>query len=147
MGLTAVTAVQVPAAMPTIVPVLLRQTDGTPIPPVQLPDGTMVPVRIPSLLVIPGNVGYLKQFFSAQLYVTNGTPNGVNLVVHDVAATINLPPGPRCHSKALRSAQLQTCRMGCARSRQEAAQFTYTCAGTATTASGYFRDRATVISA
>jgi hypothetical protein len=51
------------------------------------------PVRIPSVLVIPGNVGYLKQFFSAQLFVANGAPVGAPLVVKDVQGTIKLPLG------------------------------------------------------
>ena len=49
-----------------------------------LPGGADAPfdgVRIPSILVIPGNVGYLKQFFSAQLFVANGAPAGSNLTV------------------------------------------------------------------
>jgi hypothetical protein len=79
--------------LPTIVPLLLQSADGSGPPQVQLPDGTMAPVRIPSVLVIPGNVGFLKQFFSAQLYVTNGAPGGSNLVVDNVTGTINLPPG------------------------------------------------------
>ena len=79
--------------LPTIVPLLLQPTDGTQLPNVVLPDGSSAPVRIPSVLVIPGNVGYLKQFFSAQLYVTNGTPSGSNLVVDNVTGTISLPPG------------------------------------------------------
>src|SRR5256885_1610808 len=33
-------------------------------------------VKIPALLIIPGNVGFLKQFFSAQLFVANGSPGG-----------------------------------------------------------------------
>jgi len=86
------TGVPIPQ-LPTIVPVLLKSADGSGPPQVQLPDGTMVPVRIPSVLVIPGNVGFLKQFFSAQLYVTNGAPGGSNLVVNNVTGTINLPPG------------------------------------------------------
>ena len=45
------------------------------------------------MIVIPGNVGYLKQFFSAQLYVTNGTPAGSGLTVDSVTGTIMLPPG------------------------------------------------------
>ena len=52
------------------------------------------PIRIPSVLVIPGNVGYLKQFFSAQLFVANGAPAGAPLTVRDVTGTIRLPPGP-----------------------------------------------------
>ena len=80
----------------TVVPVLLQVGNGNggggsgPIP--TLPGGGQI--RIPSVLVIPGNVGYLKQFFSAQLYVTNDTPAEANLVVDNVSGTINLPPGP-----------------------------------------------------
>lgn len=79
----------------TVVPVLLQVGSGGGggggAPPT-LPGGA--PIRIPSVLVIPGNVGYLKQFFSAQLYVTNDTPAEANLVVDGVSATINLPAGP-----------------------------------------------------
>jgi hypothetical protein len=83
--------VSVPA---TIVPLLLgtggNGGGGGSIP---LPGGGGT-VKIPSVLVIPGNVGYLKQFFSAQLYVTNDTPGEANLVVDKISGTINLPPGP-----------------------------------------------------
>jgi hypothetical protein len=84
--------VSVPA---TIVPLLLGPSDsgGGGGQALQLPGGGG-PIRIPSVLVIPGNVGYLKQFFSAQLYVTNDTPGGANLSVDNVSGTINLPPGP-----------------------------------------------------
>jgi len=51
------------------------------------------PIRIPSVLVIPGNVGYLKQHFSAQLFVANGTPVGSGLNVRDVTGTVHLPAG------------------------------------------------------
>jgi hypothetical protein len=82
--------------MPTVVPVLLEtevgegDTGGQRIP-VTLPNGD--PVRIPAVLVIPGNVGYLKQFFSAQLFVANGAPVGSGLRVRNVTGTIKLPPG------------------------------------------------------
>jgi Bacterial Ig-like domain/Carboxypeptidase regulatory-like domain len=79
----------------TVVPVLLQVGEGGGgggSPPPTLPGGG--PIRIPSVLVIPGNVGYLKQFFSAQLYVTNDTPAEANLVVDNISGTINLPPGP-----------------------------------------------------
>lgn len=76
---------------PTIIPVLLGSQDGSPMPAVQLPDGSMGTVKIPSVIVIPGNVGYLKQFFSAQLYVANGAPAGSNLSVDNITGTINLP--------------------------------------------------------
>lgn len=59
--------------------------------PLVLPSGE--PVRIPAVLVIPGNVGYLKQFFSAQLFVANGAPMGSGLTVHDVEGTVHLPAG------------------------------------------------------
>jgi PA14 domain-containing protein/chitobiase/beta-hexosaminidase-like protein/Big-like domain-containing protein/carboxypeptidase family protein len=83
-------------ALPTIVPMLLEFEvadggGGTEKVPLTLPNGT--PIRIPSVLVIPGNVGYLKQFFSAQLFVANGAPVGTNLVVRDVKGTIHLPFG------------------------------------------------------
>lgn len=51
------------------------------------------PIRIPSVLVIPGNVGFLKQFFSAQLFVANGAPVGSGLSVRDVIGKVRLPPG------------------------------------------------------
>ncbi len=82
--------------LPTIVPMLLgadsaTDSSGNKIP-LTLPSGQ--PVRIPSLLVIPGNVGYLKQFFSAKLFVANGAPVGSGLTLRDVAGTIKLPPSP-----------------------------------------------------
>ncbi|HSM86255.1 MAG TPA: carboxypeptidase-like regulatory domain-containing protein, partial [Candidatus Limnocylindrales bacterium] len=83
--------------IPTIVPVLLNLTDanGNDISENQitLPNGNPAPVKIPSVLVIPGDIGFLKQFFSAQLFVANGAPGGSGLVVHDINGTINLPPG------------------------------------------------------
>ncbi|PYQ56253.1 MAG: hypothetical protein DMF58_21160, partial [Acidobacteria bacterium] len=77
----------------TIVPMLLKPPSDVQEPTVTMPDGTIEPVRIPSVLVIPGNVGYLKQFFSAKLFVANGAPGASNLTVHDVIGTIKLPPG------------------------------------------------------
>jgi len=79
----------------TIVPILLQSGNGSgggggQLPP--LPGGGTI--QIPSVLVIPGNVGYLKQFFSAQLYVANDTPGEANLVVDNISGTINLPAGP-----------------------------------------------------
>jgi hypothetical protein len=77
----------------TIVPMLLRVGEEGDAPTVRLPNGTMEEVRIPSVLVIPGNVGFLKQFFSAKLFVANGAPGSSNLVVHNVTGTIKLPAG------------------------------------------------------
>jgi hypothetical protein len=83
---------------PTMVPLLLEafaegaagEGSGQRLP-ITLPTGE--PVRIPAVLVIPGNVGYLKQFFSAQLFVANGAPVGSGLTVRNVTGTIKLPPG------------------------------------------------------
>ncbi len=66
----------------TFVPVLDLDADEA----AQLPP-------IPALLVFPGNIGFLHQFFQALLIVTNGAPTTTPLVVTDLAATITLPPG------------------------------------------------------
>ncbi|HVN13858.1 MAG TPA: carboxypeptidase regulatory-like domain-containing protein, partial [Kineosporiaceae bacterium] len=87
-------SVQLPSLPPvTVVPMLLSGAGGSKggSQKLVLPGGGEV--RIPAVLVIPGNVGYLKQFFSAQLFVANGAPAGSGLVVHDVTGTITLPPG------------------------------------------------------
>jgi hypothetical protein len=81
-------------SLPMIVPTMLvieAPGGGTLIP--RLEDGTVADVRIPSVLVIPGNVGFLKQFFSAQLFVANGAPGGSRLTVRDLSGTIRLPAG------------------------------------------------------
>ncbi len=49
---------------------------------------------IPALMVIPGNVGFLNQFFSVQIFTENGAPNGSGLSVRDVSAELILPVGP-----------------------------------------------------
>lgn len=49
---------------------------------------------IPALMVIPGNIGYLHQFFSVQLFTENGAPVGSGLTVGNLEATLQLPPGP-----------------------------------------------------
>ncbi|MGD2115713.1 MAG: hypothetical protein PVG07_11705, partial [Acidobacteriota bacterium] len=77
----------------SVVPVLLQPEEGAEIPTVNVPGQGEVPVRIPSVLVIPGNVGFLKQHFSAMLFVANGAPGGSGLVVREVEGTIRLPPG------------------------------------------------------
>lgn len=45
------------------------------------------------LVVIPGNVAFLHQFFSVMLSVTSGAPLNTPLVVRDVEAEIFLPTG------------------------------------------------------
>ncbi|MCL4787023.1 MAG: carboxypeptidase regulatory-like domain-containing protein, partial [Verrucomicrobia bacterium] len=49
---------------------------------------------IPALVVIPGNIGFLNQFFSVQIFTENAAPAGSGLSVVNVAATMALPPGP-----------------------------------------------------
>jgi len=84
-------------SMPLVVPMLLELDDAG------LEEGEKNDMRealrggpgitIPSVLVIPGNVGFLMQHFSATLYVANGAPGGSGLTIRDVKATIDLPDG------------------------------------------------------
>ncbi len=83
--------------VPTFMPVLLQVDGGTPDadgkrPALSTEDGR--PITIPSVIVIPGNVGYLKEMFSAQLFVANGAPVGTPLTLHDIVGKVTLPPGP-----------------------------------------------------
>lgn len=48
---------------------------------------------LPGVIVIPGNVAYLNQFFSVLLLVSNVAPGHSNLVVRDITAEIVLPAG------------------------------------------------------
>jgi hypothetical protein len=48
---------------------------------------------ITGLIVIPGNVAFLNQFFSVMLMVSNVAPDATPLVVRNVRATIALPTG------------------------------------------------------
>ena len=48
---------------------------------------------IPGILVIPGNIGFLHQYFSALAIVSNGAPGQSNLVVKDLQAKLILPTG------------------------------------------------------
>src|SRR3989338_6575210 len=48
---------------------------------------------ISGIVVIPGSIGYLHQFFEATLLVTNGAPTSSALSLRDVQATIVLPTG------------------------------------------------------
>ena len=57
-------------------------------------DLTLTVPPIPALMVIPGNIGYLHQFFSVQIFTENAAPANSGLSVFDLRATLNLPPGP-----------------------------------------------------
>lgn len=48
---------------------------------------------IPGIIIIPGNVAFLNQFFSVLLTVSNLAPDGTPLVVRDLRAEISLPAG------------------------------------------------------
>jgi protocatechuate 3,4-dioxygenase beta subunit len=48
---------------------------------------------IPGVIAIPGDIGFLNQFFSVMLMVGNVAPPGSGLVVSNVQADIVLPPG------------------------------------------------------
>jgi hypothetical protein len=49
---------------------------------------------IPALMVIPGNIGFLHQFFSVKIFTENGAPLGSGLSVDGIMAQLSLPPGP-----------------------------------------------------
>jgi hypothetical protein len=49
---------------------------------------------IPALMVIPGNIGFLNQFFSVMIYTENAAPSGSGLSVRDIRAELILPTGP-----------------------------------------------------
>jgi len=48
---------------------------------------------LPAVIVIPGNVAYLNQFFSVMLMASNAAPGASQLVLRDLQAEIHLPGG------------------------------------------------------
>lgn len=48
---------------------------------------------IPGIVVIPGNIGFLHQYFSAMALVSNGAPLQSGLSIRDVSAKISFPLG------------------------------------------------------
>ncbi len=48
---------------------------------------------IPGVIVIPGDIGFLNQYFSVMLMVGNVAPEGSGLIVENLQAEIALPPG------------------------------------------------------
>jgi hypothetical protein len=46
---------------------------------------------IPALMVIPGNIGYLNQFFSVQIFTENASPSGSSLSVFNRGKTDSPP--------------------------------------------------------
>jgi 5-hydroxyisourate hydrolase-like protein (transthyretin family) len=59
----------------------------------QLKGQDLIVPPIPGVIVIPGDIGFLNQYFSVMLMVGNAAPVGSGLSVTDLQATIILPPG------------------------------------------------------
>ena len=78
--------------LPDIVPIMLEAVDeegnNIPIPTGGNGGGTM---QIPGVVVFPGRIGLLHQFFEAIVIVANGAPNGAPLVITNLRATSRLP--------------------------------------------------------
>ena len=60
--------------------------------PIEL-DGVDIP-PIPGVIVIPGNIAFLNQFFQVMLLVSNVAPAGSRLIVTAATARMRLPLGP-----------------------------------------------------
>ncbi|HEX7314765.1 MAG TPA: LamG-like jellyroll fold domain-containing protein [Pyrinomonadaceae bacterium] len=84
--------------VPTVLPVMLtaggdgkggnNEQEGTPLDGLGSDGG---PLRVPGLVVFPGRVGFLNQFFEAVVIVANGAPDGAPLVLTGMRAAIRLP--------------------------------------------------------
>lgn len=88
------TTVELPDGRPCLImPVLLGAEDSsggggnTPL------EFNGQPVTIPGVIIIPGQIGLLHQYFEALLVVSNGAPPGApnSLVVRNISAMIELP--------------------------------------------------------
>jgi hypothetical protein len=80
--------------MPTIVPVMLTQNSGGESSETggsEPPEFDGEPIRIPGVIVFPGRVGFLHQFFEAIVIVANGAPDGTPLVLRNLHAKAKLP--------------------------------------------------------
>ncbi len=85
-------------------PSVVRQFDGIDIPNFSISGFSLLPppeledkeIRIPPIngvIVIPGNIAFLNQFFSVILQATNVAPDGSGLELRNARATIALPFG------------------------------------------------------
>ncbi len=61
-------------------------------PPIDFGEPVEIP-PIPAVIVIPGNVAFLHQFFQVIVLVSNAAPPGSRLVLTGASATMTLPPG------------------------------------------------------
>jgi hypothetical protein len=66
---------------------------------------------IPALVVIPGSVGFLNQFFGVQIYTANAAPNESGISVHDVVAEL-VPPLGRDHIAGTEDDPIVPARVG-----------------------------------
>ncbi|MDR4506567.1 MAG: Ig-like domain-containing protein [Candidatus Scalindua sp.] len=51
------------------------------------------PATIPGVIIIPGDVGFLNEFFSVLIMVSNASPQGSSLLVSNLKSAFKLPPG------------------------------------------------------
>ncbi len=61
--------------------------------PIDLGEAVQIP-PIPAVLVIPGNVAFLDQFFQVIVLLANVAPAGSQLIIRSAAAELHVPPGP-----------------------------------------------------
>ncbi len=91
---------------PTVIAVPMRK-DGTPgggpPDPEIFDEGEGSPQPVFGLLVFPGNIRFLNQFFSVVVMVQNGAAEGSPLALRDVSTTISLPAASLRLSKTIPS--------------------------------------------
>lgn len=91
---------------PTVIAVPMRKDGmpgGGPPDPEILEEGEGSPQPVFGLLVFPGNIRFLNQFFSVILMVQNGAAEGSPLALRDVSTTISLPAASLRLSKTIPS--------------------------------------------
>lgn len=85
------------------VPLVESRPPGGPPDPEQIEEPEVEPRPIFGVLVFPGNIRFLNQFFSVVLMVQNGAAEGANLSLRDVRTTITLPAASLRLSKSIPS--------------------------------------------
>lgn len=90
---------------PTVIAVPMRKDDGPGgVPdPQTLDESEGAPQPVFGLLVFPGNIRFLNQFFSVMLMVQNGAAEGSPLALRDVSTTVSLPAASLRLSKTIPS--------------------------------------------
>ena len=78
-------AVEIPQNL-EVKPFMMEVDEPEKVAKIQLPP-------IPGVLVIPGNIGFLHQYFSALALVSNGAPQQSGLTIRDVKTVISFPAG------------------------------------------------------